>query len=59
MYQDKNEQDLQRELVAAREKLRGFRFAMSGSKIKNVKEGKAERKEIARLLTELTRRANP
>ncbi|TSC55852.1 MAG: hypothetical protein Greene041679_563 [Parcubacteria group bacterium Greene0416_79] len=34
-----------------REALHAFRFAMTGSKKKNVKEGKYLRKEIARILT--------
>ncbi len=31
--------------------LREFRFAIRGSKIKNMKEGRATRKDIARILT--------
>ncbi|MDO8564751.1 MAG: 50S ribosomal protein L29 [bacterium] len=53
---DKNEQELHGELEAVREKLRAWRFAMTGSKTKNVKEGKGFRKDIARILTELNSR---
>ncbi len=53
---DKTEQDLKHLIVVAGEKLRAFRFAMNGSKQKNVKEGKGLRKEIARMLTELNQR---
>lgn len=41
----------------ARESLRKFRFGISGSKTRNVKEGRNTRKHIARILTELNRRA--
>jgi len=40
-------------LVEKREALRLFRFNISGSKVKNVKEGAAHRKDIARILTEM------
>ena len=44
-------------LVAEKQKaLQAFRFGMSGSKTKNVKEGKNLRKEIARMQTELNNR---
>lgn len=36
-----------------REALRAFRFGVSGSKVKNMKEGRAIRKDIARILTEM------
>lgn len=36
-----------------REALRAFRFSLSGSKVKNIKEGRTIRKDIARLLTEI------
>lgn len=36
------------------EKLRAFRFAMTGGKQKNVKEGRELRKEYARILTALS-----
>jgi ribosomal protein L29 len=39
-----------------REALRKFRFGISGSKTRNVKEGRNIRKDIARILTEQNRR---
>ncbi|HEY4511435.1 MAG TPA: 50S ribosomal protein L29 [Candidatus Paceibacterota bacterium] len=54
----KNEQDLTNELKDKREALRTFRFGVSGSKVKNTKEGNLLRKDIARILTELNARKN-
>lgn len=56
-YQVKTKEELHRMVSEHREKLRVFRFAMAGSKTKNVKEGHALRKDIARMLTELSKRA--
>ena len=39
-----------------REALRKFRFSISGSKTRDVKEGRNARKEIAQILTELQSR---
>ncbi len=50
---NKTREELARLLDEQQGKLHDFRFAMAGSKTKNVKEGKAIRKDIARLLTEL------
>ncbi len=50
---DQNEKELQKELSDKRLALKDFRFAGSGSKAHNVKEGRAHRKQIARILTEL------
>ncbi len=55
-YTAKTREELSRLVFEHLEKLRAFRFAMAGSKRKNVKEGKSIRKEIARLLTELRKR---
>jgi len=49
--QNKPSTDLHKELGEKRETLRKFRFDVSGSKIKNVKEALALRKQIARILT--------
>lgn len=49
--QNKTDTDLHKELNEKRESLRKFRFDVSGSKIKNVKEALALRKGIARILT--------
>lgn len=54
--QTKKESDLQKELAEKRKALYDFRFGVAGSKIKNVKEARDLRKEIARILTELNRR---
>ena len=55
--QDKqNIDDLQKLLVEKRSALRAFRFGISGSKSKNVKEGHNLKKEIAKTLTELRKR---
>ncbi len=50
----KSVEDLNKLLTEKREALRVFRFASTGAKSKNVKEGRAIRKDIARILT-LTR----
>lgn len=55
--QEKNEKDLNKELFEKQEALRAFRFGISGSKVRNVKEGRGIRKDIARIKTELSRRA--
>lgn len=53
---EKTEKDLVKMLYEKRESLRKFRFGISGSKTRNVKEGRDTKKEIARILTELHRR---
>ena len=55
-YTNKTKEELQRLVAENRAKLQAFRFAMAGSKTKNVKEGKGLRKEIARMLTELNKK---
>lgn len=50
---EKMEKDLVRDLNEKREVLRKFRFGISGSKTRDVKEGRNTRKEIARILTEI------
>ncbi len=49
----KTTEELRRLVADNTGKIQAFRFAMAGSKGKNVKEGKNLRKEIARALTEL------
>lgn len=51
----KEEADLTKRLKEQREALRSFRFGIAGSKIKDVKEARKIRKEIARILTKLNR----
>ncbi|MFA6458795.1 MAG: 50S ribosomal protein L29 [Candidatus Paceibacterota bacterium] len=48
---NKTNADLGKMLLEKREALRIFRFGASGAKTKNVKEGRAIRKDIARILT--------
>ena len=52
----KTENDLQKALAENRTELRKFRFGLAGSKTKDVKKGRCVRKDIARILTELSNR---
>lgn len=52
-FKGKKTDDLVKLLDEKREALRMFRFGLSGSKIKNVKEGSALKKDVARLMAEL------
>ena len=52
-FKDKNKNELKKMLGDKSLALKNFRFGIAGSKIRNVKEGKALRKDIARILTEL------
>lgn len=54
----KNEKDLIKTLAEKRKALQTFRFNISGSKTRNVKEGRGLRKEIARILTTLNSHAS-
>ncbi len=59
-YQDlakKNNDDLNKSLKEKKEALRNFRFGIAGGKTRNTKEGRDLKKEIARILTELRKRA--
>jgi len=49
-------EDLQKLVAEKRETLRRLRFAVAGSKNRNVKEASTLRKAIARALTELKKR---
>jgi ribosomal protein L29 len=51
----KTEKELKDLLTEKREALRAFRFAMSGSKTKNLKEGFNLKKEIAQIMTILNK----
>lgn len=53
---EKSDKDLKNDLNEKRESLRAFRFGISGSKIRNVKEGRSIRKDIARILTVISAR---
>ncbi|HZS43315.1 MAG TPA: 50S ribosomal protein L29 [Candidatus Paceibacterota bacterium] len=52
-YKGKDERELAKTLKEKREALKNFHFNLSGSKVRNVKEGRGLRKDIARILTEL------
>ncbi len=56
--QSKTEADLRKLLGEKRAALKTFRFNIAGSKIKNVKEGRMLRKEIAQILTLLNQQSN-
>ncbi len=49
----KTPSDLQKLVAEKREALRIFRFGGAGAKTKNVREGRAIRKDVARILTAL------
>lgn len=49
----KNKKDLQSLLAEKKESLRTFRFGLAGSNVRNVKEGRALKKDIARINTAL------
>lgn len=49
----KEKKDLIAMLAEKRAALRSFRFNIAGAKVKNVKEGRNLRKDVARILTEL------
>lgn len=55
-YKDWKDADLEKEAVTKQEALRVFRFNESGSRTRNVREGRNLRREIARVLTELVSR---
>lgn len=52
----KNEADLAKIVAEKREELRKLRFGTAGSTMRNVHAGKNLRREIAQVLTEITRR---
>jgi len=56
-HKEKSNKDLIKALNEKREVLRKFRFGISGSKTRDVKEGKNARKEVAQILTQLNSRA--
>ena len=54
---NKPESELKRLLDESRQSLWSFRFGVTGSKVRNVKEGQTLRREIARILTILSERS--
>lgn len=53
----KKEADLEKLLKDKKKSLQDFRFGISGSRTRNVKEGKALRRDAAQILTEINSRA--
>ncbi len=49
-------ESLKKSIADMREKLRVFRFEGAGSRLRNVREGRTLRREIARAMTELRAR---
>jgi ribosomal protein L29 len=49
----KTREDLNKLLAEKREALRQFRFNVAGSKVRDMRDGRDARKEIARILTVL------
>lgn len=47
----KTEKDLRKLLLIEREKLRSLKFDLAAGKVKNVKQARAIKKDIARILT--------
>jgi len=53
-----NNKDILKKVSDLKKRLQDFRFGTTGSKTRNTKEGKNDRKEIARLLTALNSNKN-
>ena len=51
-----SDKELHKMLEEKRKAVRQFRFDVTGSKVKNLKEGGNTRKDVARILTELSLR---
>lgn len=52
-FKTQSETELKKTLIEKRESLTKFKFGISGSRTKNVKEGRNTRRDIARILTSL------
>lgn len=57
-FKNKTPQELNKLIAEKRESLRLFRFDSTGGKNKNVKQSHNTKKEIARIMTELSIRKN-
>lgn len=57
-FKNKTEKELAGLVAEKRESLRAFKFGTAGSKTRNVKESATIKRDIARILTELTARGN-
>lgn len=55
-FKDKTNRDLTKLLGEKKDALSDFRFGISGSKTKNMMNGRNIRKEIAKILTEISSR---
>jgi len=53
-----SDKELLQSLEEKRAAVRQFRFDMTGSKVKNIKEGSNARRAVAQILTEMTSRKN-
>ncbi|MSR73170.1 50S ribosomal protein L29 [Candidatus Parcubacteria bacterium] len=53
-FKNKNAQELTKTLYDKRVALKNFRFGIAGSKVRNVKEGRELKRDIARIMTELS-----
>ncbi len=54
----KSDKELQRTLKELRERLRQLRFDLAAGKVKNIREIRAIKKDIARILTTLNSKKN-
>jgi len=54
----KSNQELQQTLINLRDKLRELRFNLAGGKVKNIKEIRGTKRDIARILTLLKNNKN-
>jgi ribosomal protein L29 len=52
-FKTKSDTELKKVLIEKRDSLAKFKFGMTGSRTKNVKEGRNTRRDIARILTAL------
>lgn len=52
-FKTKSDTELKKALTEKRDSLAKFKFGMTGSRTKNVKEGRNTRRDIARILTAL------
>ena len=52
-----SDKELEKLIEEKRAAVRQFRFDVTGSKVKNIKEGSNARKDVARLLTEVAARS--
>lgn len=54
-YKGVSQGELSKALEAKQLALRTFRFGVTGSRVKNLKEGRMLRREIARIMTEMNK----